>query len=105
VSSIFSCPVLQLHYKHPSASSSDATSNYVPLTVHAVPDLGGSKGPADPHQRGPPTMLICLAIRATYACHIVIFSDKSLFVDVTIISQPKSSISLEEYLILWRNYC
>ena len=105
VSSIFSCLVLQLRYKYPSAYSSDVNSNYVPLTVHAVPDLGASKGPAAPRQRGPPTMLTCLAIRATYVCHIVIFSEKSLFVDVIIIGQPNSSISLEEYLILWRNDC
>jgi len=36
---------------------------------------GGPKGP------GPPTMFMCLAIRATRACNLVIFSEKSLFVD------------------------
>jgi len=36
-------------------------------------------------------MFMCLAICATYACHLVIFSEKSLF---------NSSISREEYLII-----
>jgi len=49
-------------------------------------------------------MFMCLAICATCACHLVFFSGKSLFVDaVNIIGRPNSSISLEEYLILWRN--
>jgi len=29
-----------------------------------------------PHQKGPPTMFMCLAICATCACHLVIFSEK-----------------------------
>ena len=37
-------------------------------------------GPRVPHQRGPPTMFMWLAICATCACHFVIFSEKSLFV-------------------------
>jgi len=55
--------------------------------LRAAPDLGGGAGP--------PTMFMCLAIYATCMCHIVIFSEKSLFVDA-IIGQPNSSISLEE---------
>ena len=53
---------------------------------------------------GPPTMFMCLAIRATCECHLVFFNEKNLFVDaIKIIGRPNSSISLEEYLILWRN--
>jgi len=52
-------------------------------------------------------MFMYLAIRAKCACHLVIFREGSLFVDATnYIGRPDSSISLEEYLILWRNnYC
>jgi len=48
-----------------------------------APDLGGAQGagPKAPHQRGPPTMFVCLAICATCGCHLVIFSEKSMFVD------------------------
>jgi len=44
--------------------------------LRAAPDLGGGAGP--------PTMFMCLAIYATCMCHIVIFSEKSLFVDAII---------------------
>jgi len=58
-----------------------------------APDLGGAKGP--------PTMFLCLA---KCACHLVVFSEKSVFVDAfNYIGRPNSSISLEEYLIFWRN--
>jgi len=54
-----------------------------------------------PHQRGAPTMFMCLAICATCACHLVIFREGSLFVDaINYIGRPDCSISLEEYLIL-----
>jgi len=57
------------------------------------------------HQRGPPTIFMCLALYATCACHLVIFSKKSLFVDAINYRpadkyRPDSSISLEYYLIL-----
>ena len=58
---------------------------------------GGPKGPG-PHQRGPPTRFMCLAICVICACHLVIFSEESLFVDT--IGWPAGSISLEYYLIL-----
>jgi len=45
-------------------------------------------------------MLMCLVIYATCACHLVIFSEKRLFVERYYIGRPNSSISLEEYLIL-----
>jgi len=49
-------------------------------------------------------MFVCLAICAKCACHLVIFGEKSLFVDaINYIGRPNSSISLEEYLILLRN--
>jgi len=52
-------------------------------------------------------MFMCLVICATCACHLVIFREGSLFVDaIKYIGQSDGSISLEEYLILWRNsYC
>jgi len=67
---------------------------------HPVPDSGGDKG-TEPRA---PTMFVCLAICATCAsaCHLAIFSEKSLFADA-IIGRPNSIISLEEYLILLRN--
>jgi len=53
-----------------------------------------------PHQRGAPTMFMCLAICATCACLLVIFiSEESLFVDA-IIGRPDGSISLVYHLIL-----
>jgi len=45
-----------------------------------APDLGGSKGPGPPTKVGP-TMFVCLAICATCACHLVIFSEESYLVD------------------------
>jgi len=45
-------------------------------------------------------MFMFLAICATCACHLVIFSEESLFIDAIIIGRPNSSISLEEYLIV-----
>jgi len=46
-------------------------------------------------------MFMCFAKDATYACQLVVFSEKSLFVDASnYVDRPNSSISLEEYLIL-----
>jgi len=43
-----------------------------------TPDLGGeARGP------GAPAMFTCLAISTTCACHLVIFSEKSWFVDAS----------------------
>jgi len=36
---LFSCLILQLHYKYPRAFSLDVVSNYWPFTVHAYSDL------------------------------------------------------------------
>jgi len=44
-------------------------------------DSAGFRGGQAPHQTGPPAMFVCLAICATRACHLVIFSEKSFFVD------------------------
>jgi len=41
---------------------------------------GFRRGPKEPGPRGP-TMVMCLAICATCTCHLVIFSEKILFVD------------------------
>ena len=52
---------------------------------------------------GPPTMLMCLVIYATCACHLVIFSEKRLFVERYYLirsAKQQQAISLEEYLIL-----
>ena len=51
-----------------------------------APDLVGAKwpkGPAPraPHLRGPTTIFIRSGICSTCACHLVIFSEESLFVD------------------------
>ena len=45
---------------------------------------GAPKGSRVPHQKGPPTMFMCLAICATWACHLVIFSKESIFVEWTL---------------------
>ena len=46
-------------------------------------------GPRVSHQRGPPTMFMCLA---TCAYHLVIFSEESLFKDaINYIGRPNSS--------------
>ena len=50
--------------------------------VLSAPDLGGSQGAQAPHQKGPPTMFICLAICATCARHLILFIEESFFVGV-----------------------
>jgi len=55
----------------------------------------GAKGPAPTAPiKLPPTMLMCLAICATCACHLVVFNEESLYVDA-IIARPDGSVSLE----------
>jgi len=72
----------------------------------SAPDLGGAQ---DPPPKRTPTMFMCLAIRATCGCHLVISARKVCLSALLIIIRPNSSISLEEYLILRRNnyytYC
>ena len=67
----------------------------------AAPDLRGGQGARAPHQGGPPTIFMCLSICVICACHSVIFSKESLFVDASdYIGRPDSSISLD---VIW--YC
>ena len=54
---------------------------------------GFRKGPRAPHQRGPPTVFMWLAVCATCACHLVIFISE----EICLSAGQRSSISLEEY--------
>jgi len=54
----------------------------------STPDLRGARGPGP----GPPTMFTCLGTCATYACLLVIFSEKSLFVDAIKLSVGQTAV-------------
>ena len=71
------------------------------ISSQPAPDFGGGRVP---HQKGAPTMFICLTICATCACQLILFIEESLFVCViNHIGQADSSTSLKYYLILWPN--
>jgi len=54
---------------------------------------GDPRGPGlGPPPKRAPTMFMSSAIYATYACHLVVFSEKSLFVDAVNLSVGQTAV-------------
>jgi len=62
------------------------------LFIKLAHDSAGFGWGRAPHQKGPPTMFICLAI---CACHLILFIEESLFVGVISYRRADGNISLK----------
>jgi len=54
-------------------SSNTKYSILILYAMGSAPDLGKGPGTRAPHQKGLPTMFMCLALCTTYPCHFIHF--------------------------------
>jgi len=76
---------------------------YLQWYTRPAPDLrwGQGAGTQGHHQRESLTIFICLAICVTCACHLVIFSEESLFLDaINLLSAGQTAVLYFTWRIL-----